>query len=288
MVHSMTAFARSQQEADGLWLTWELRSVNHRYLDTQFRLPESLRGLEHGLREVVRRHVKRGKLDCNLKVSTAGGGGRLALNRPLLLQILATMEQVRRDAPEVAAPSTMDLLRWPGMLAAEPELDPVELEEPVSDAFEAALAQLIAHRAREGEALKTTVEERLDAIDGVVDDIRRDAVGVHARVQERLTQRLAELSVSVDPARLEQEVAMLASRGDISEELDRLRIHVEEARSSLRGAGPHGRRLDFLTQELHREANTVGAKAVLPETSQRAVDLKVMIEQVREQVQNLE
>ena len=158
----------------------------------------------------------------------------------------------------------------------------------VGDLFESALADLIAHRQREGDALRETLYGRLDAIDALVDQIRRHSLSVSRHVAQRLQQRLAELETSVDPDRLEQEVALLASRGDIAEELDRLRIHVEEARTALRGPGPHGRRLDFLTQELNREANTVGAKSVQAEISQRAVDLKVVIEQIREQVQNLE
>lgn len=289
MVHSMTAYARAQQELDaGLVLTWELKSVNHRFLESQFRMPEQLRGLEHGLRELLRRHLKRGKVDCTLRADAAGSGQRLQLNRPLLLQILATLEQVRRDAPEVGAPSAMDILRWPGMLGGELELDVDTLSEPVTDLFESVLAELLAHRSREGEALKATVEDRLDAIDALVDAIRRHTTSTAHQVRQRLRQRLAELEASVDPERLEQEVALLAGRGDVAEELDRLRIHVEEARAALRAPGPHGRRLDFLTQELNREANTVGAKSVLAETSQRAVDLKVVIEQIREQVQNLE
>jgi uncharacterized protein (TIGR00255 family) len=288
MIHSMTAFAHAQQEVDNLVLGWELRSVNHRFLEVQFRMPEPLRTLEQGLRDVVRRHLKRGKLDCTLRADSAGAAGRLTLNRPLLLQILATLEQVRRDAPEIGAPNAMDILRWPGMLAAEMELDAALLEEPITDLFEAALAELLGHRQREGEALRDTLSERLDAIDALVEEIKNHADSVSGRVQERLRQRLAELGATVQPERLEQELVLLATRGDITEELDRLRIHVEEARTNLRSPGPHGRRLDFLTQELNREANTVGAKAMLAETSQRAVDLKVVIEQIREQVQNLE
>jgi uncharacterized protein (TIGR00255 family) len=288
MVHSMTAFASAQHEVEGLALTWELRSVNHRFLETQFRMPEQLRGLEQGLREVLRCHLSRGKLDCTLRVASAGSPGRLTLNRPLLLQILATLEQVRRDAPEVGPPSAVDILRWPGMLGAEPELDMVLLEDPVNEAFESALAQLMAHRQREGEALKDVLSERLQAIDVLVADVTRHTAALAGRMHERLRQRVDELCATVDPERLEQEVVLLASRGDVAEELDRLRIHVEEARTSLRGSGPHGRRLDFLTQELNREANTIGAKAMLPETTQRAVDLKVVIEQIREQVQNIE
>lgn len=288
MAHSMTAFASARQEVDDLVLTWELRSVNHRYLETQFRMPDSLRGLEHSLRELLRRHLHRGKVDATLKISAPEAGARLDLNRPLLLQILATLEQVRRDAPEVGPPNAIDLLRWPGMLAADPELDEDDLIEPVSEAFEAALAELIDHRKREGLALKHTIEDRLDAIDGLVEAIKALSRGLAQRIAGRLDQRLTELRAGVEPERLAQEVALLAQRSDIAEELDRLSIHVEEARTSLRGSGPHGRRLDFLTQELNREANTVAAKSMLAETSQRAVDLKVVIEQIREQVQNLE
>lgn len=284
----MTAFARAEQMADGQQLAWEIRSVNHRYLEVQFRLPEPLRAVEHQLRELVRRHLARGKLDCTLRVDTAGGANALQLNRPLLLQILATLEQVRRDAPEVAAPTAMEVLRWPGMLAVEAEIEPATLTEPVADLFETALAELLAHRRREGEALRETLSERLDAIDALVDQIKLDAASLSHQVRGRLQARLRELEAEVEPERLEQEVALLAGRADIAEELDRLRIHVEEARTGLQSPGPHGRRLDFLTQELNREANTVAAKSALPEISQRAVDLKVVIEQIREQVQNLE
>jgi len=288
MVHSMTAFARAEQPVDELALGWEIKSVNHRFLEVQFRMPEQLRPLEHSLREVLRRHLHRGKIDCTLRVDSAAGGSAMQLNRPLLLQILATLEQVRRDAPEIGPPNVMDILRWPGMLAVELALDADSLEEPATDLFESALAELIAHRRREGAGLHDAISSRLDAIDELVEAIKRHSAAVSHQVEQRLRQRLAELEANVDPERLEQEVTLLASRGDITEELDRLRIHVEEARSSLRSPGPHGRRLDFLTQELNREANTVGAKSVLAEISQRAVDLKVVIEQIREQVQNLE
>lgn len=288
MVHSMTAFARGQAHLDELVLNWELRSVNHRYLEVQFRLPEALRSLEQGLRDTLRQHLKRGKVDCILRVDRPGPTGGLQLNRPLLLQILALLEQIRRDAPELAAPNPMDLLRWPGLLGQEPVLDAAAIEEPVVDLFEAALSELLAHREREGAQLKEAISQRLDEIDRLVDQIKRHTAMIAAEVQTRLTQRIADLQASLDPARLEQEVALLAQRADVAEELDRLRIHIEEARSNLRGPGPHGRRLDFLTQELNREANTLGSKSILGQISQRAVDLKVIIEQIREQVQNVE
>jgi len=288
MVNSMTAFARAQQQFHGLELSWELRSVNHRFLEAGFRMPEQLRSLEPRLRDTLRQHIKRGKVDAGLRVEKAGGGNALELNRPLLLQLLAALEQVRRDAPEIGAINPVDLLRWPGMIGDNASLDDPALAEPIEDLFEAALSDLIEHRAREGAQLAATVQARLDDIDRIVATVRSHTLNASAEQAGKLRQRLAELRTQVDDARLEQEVALLASRADVAEEIDRLAIHVEEARSSLRGQGPHGRRLDFLSQELNREANTLGSKALTAEISQRAVDLKVIIEQIREQVQNIE
>lgn len=288
MVQSMTAFARAQVHRGDQVLVWELRSVNHRFLEVQFRMPEPLRPLEHSLRDTLRAHLKRGKIDATLRLDRAEGAAPMALNRALLLQILAVLEQVRRDAPEVGPPSAMDLLRWPGILGTEATLEADDLAEPVGDLFEDGLTQLIEHRHREGTQLKETINHRLDEIDDLVNAIKRHTTSIAHELQSRLSQRVAELGATLEPARLEQEVALLAQRADIAEELDRLSIHVEEARSALRGPGPHGRRLDFLTQELNREANTIASKSIQAQTSQRAVDLKVVIEQIREQVQNIE
>jgi uncharacterized protein (TIGR00255 family) len=284
----MTAFARGQAHLDDLVLNWELRSVNHRFLEIQFRLPEALRGLEQGLRDTVRQHLKRGKVDCTLRVDRPGPMGSVQLNRPVLLQLLAVLEQMRRDVPELAPPNPVDLLRWPGLLGQEPALDEAALEEPVVDLFEAALTELIAHRQREGAQLRETIEQRLEEMDRLLDQIKRHTATIASEVQARLMQRINDLRTSLEPERLEQEVALLAQRADVAEELDRLRIHIEEARTNLRSPGPHGRRLDFLTQELNREANTLGSKSIMGQISQRAVDLKVIIEQIREQVQNVE
>lgn len=288
MIHSMTAFARAQSGPDGLTLTWELRSVNHRFLETQFRLPEQFRTLEHELRETLRNHLKRGKVDCALRLERPDGDNVIELNRPLLLQILAVLEQIRRDAPEIGAPNAMDLLRWPGIIGDNASLNDEALGAQISDLFEEALAELIAHRRREGARLDTAIVQRLDDIDAIVGEVKTLAANISFEVQTKLTNRLRELPPQVDAGRLEQEIALLAQRADIAEELDRLSIHVEEARGNLNNPGPHGRRLDFLTQELNREANTLGAKSVQAETSQKAVDLKVVIEQIREQVQNIE
>lgn len=286
-MHSMTAFARVAIDAHDRHLVWELKSVNHRYLETQFRLPEALRGIEHPLRELARKHLKRGKVDCILKLERTGRHADVSINRQVLLQVMAALEQVKRDAPDIGGVSPLDLMRWPGVLDETPT-DDEQLTTTARELFETGLSDLIEARAREGDALRATIADRLDQIDATVVHLRGLTGGLVARQKEKLQQRLQDLEVNVDPARLEQEVALLAQKVDVAEEIDRLGIHVEEARSHINGNGPHGRRLDFLTQELNREANTLGAKSVLPETSQKAVDLKVLIEQIREQVQNIE
>ena len=200
---------------------------------------------------------------------------------------MAAIEQVKRDAPNIGNVSPMELIRWPGVLDDVPADDEV-LRETATTLFEDALADLIEVRKREGAQLQETVRTRLDQIDSVIQELKPIVATLAAQQKNKLQQRVAELQVDLDPGRLEQEVALLAQRVDVAEEIDRLGIHVEEARSHIEGAGPHGRRLDFLTQELNREANTLGAKSVIAQTSQRAVDLKVIIEQIREQVQNIE
>ncbi len=288
MLQSMTAFARCQAETPGLQLVWELKSVNHRFLEVQFRLPEQLRSLEVPLRETARRRLKRGKLDCVLQVLQKSGGDVIELNRPLLVQLLAILEQVRRDAPDIHSPNPMDLLRWPGMLGEAAGIEREETVAAVVDLFEQALRSLIDERTREGHELAEAIATRLDAVDAIAGELRGLATGLADAVRNRLRARLRELAASVEPARLEQEVALLAQKADVAEELDRLGIHAAEARAQRGRSGPHGRRLDFLTQEMHREANTLGAKALLPEMSKSMIDLKVIIEQIREQVQNVE
>ncbi len=287
MLHSMTAFARSQGHHERYHLVWELRSVNHRYLEAQFRVPDLFRGLEPVLREAVRKHLKRGKVDATLRVDKAAATGAFEVNRPLLLQLMATLEQVRRDAPDIGSVSALELMKWPGVLMDQGEADEALLGAAES-LFEMALTDLIGHRAREGEAITDVLIDRLTAIESQVATVQHQADNIVRTLQERLRSRVADLQANVDPTRLEAEIALLAQKADIAEELDRLTIHVKEARAALRGAGPHGRRLDFLTQELNREANTLGAKSIQAETAQRAVDLKVIIEQIREQVQNIE
>lgn len=287
MMYSMTAFARSSMDAHGRHLVWELKSVNHRFLETNFRVPDALRFLEHPLRETLRKHLKRSKVDCTLRLEAVDKAAGISINRGVLLQVLAAVEQVRRDAPEIGGVSPLDLMRWPGVLDDTPT-DDEALAETATELFEQALTDLIGARQREGEMLRSAIQTRLDQIDDIIKQLKPMTSHLANEQKAKLQQRISDLQVNLDPVRLEQEVALLAQRADVAEELDRLAIHIEEARSNVQGSGPHGRRLDFLTQELNREANTLGAKSVIPEQSQRAVDLKVIIEQIREQVQNVE
>ena len=284
---SMTAFAEATVISNGFQLSWELRSVNHRYLDNQFRLPETLRAVEPAVREQLRRRIKRGKIDAILKLEPDTSEPKLALNNVLLRQIAAATEEITNAVPNAAPPNTLDLLKWPGVLA-NPQVDQAVLMNTAADLFNDALERLIEARHSEGERLLTVLQQQLGSIETIVEFVRPLGDSIMQLQQQRLQQKLRELEVKADPARLEQEVALLAQRADIREELDRLDIHVDEARKLLSAKGPHGRRLDFLSQELNREANTLGAKASQTEISQKAIDLKVVIEQIREQVQNTE
>ena len=286
-MQSMTAFARSQGDHARFHLVWELRTVNHRYLETQFRLPDAFRNLEPRLRDVARRHLKRGKLDASLRFDRAVREGAFEINRPLLLQLLASLEQIRRDAPEIGVVSPVELMKWPGVLQDASAEDDALLTR-AGELFELALTELLSHRQREGAAIRITIEDRLAAIDRHVLALRELTRHAGIDLLQKLRLRLAELRTEVDPGRLEQELALVAQRGDVAEELDRLSIHVEEFRGALSSNDPQGRRLDFLTQEMNRETNTLGAKSAQAEISQRVVDLKVIVEQIREQVQNVE
>ena len=286
-MQSMTAFARTQGDYARFHLVWELRSVNHRYLETQFRLPEAFRNLEQQLRDTARAHLKRGKLDATLRYDRAVREGAFEINRPLLLQLLASLEQIRRDVPDIGVVSPLDLMRWPGVLQDASAEDEAMLVR-ATELFEQALVELLQNRMREGTAIRTVVADRLDAIDRHIGVLRGLSQTASRDQLDRLRSRIAELAVEVENQRLEQEIALLAQKGDVAEELDRLTIHVEEFRGALKSNGPQGRRLDFLTQEMNRETNTLGSKSAQQEVSVRVVDLKVIIEQIREQVQNIE
>lgn len=289
MIASMTAFARHSSECPQGLLVWEIRSVNHRYLEPAFRLPEALRELETELREALRSRLARGKLDCQLRLQ--GGfesGSELVINQSLARQLVDAAQAVARVAGKSAGPiDPLTVLQWPGVLtAAEVDQDP--LRRQALKGFHHCLDQLVAHRQREGQELAGFIQQRLDTIRELAEAIQRQLPSLLGAQHQRLQERLATFRTELDPDRLEQEMALLAARADIAEELDRLQTHLLEVERSLRQGSPCGRRLDFLMQELNREANTLSSKSQASVTTQAAVEMKVLIEQMREQVQNIE
>ncbi|AMX03867.1 YicC/YloC family endoribonuclease [Microbulbifer thermotolerans] len=286
-VRSMTAFGRAEASYGTGTATWELRSVNHRYLEPHFRLPETARPLETQLRETLRKTLSRGKLELTLtlKPSNAETAG-LEINQPLVAALLRAAEQVSAGG-NCAPINPLQLLQWPGVIT-ESETDSEQQSAAILQAFGEALAQLNANREREGAELRKFIEARLDNIEKQVADVRALLPQILEAQREKLRARLEELLAELDQDRLEQEIVLLAQKADVDEELDRLDAHITETRRVLAGGGAIGRRLDFLMQEFNREANTLSSKSVVTDTTQAAVELKVLIEQMREQVQNIE
>ena len=283
----MTGFARTESKTSNYHLVWELKTVNHRYLETTFRLPESLRSIEQSLRDQARTVLVRGKLDAVLKLDTAQPTSVLTVNESLLDALLENAAVIATKAPDAVPMTQSQLMSWPGLLCtAEGAL--TDMAGAALDLFHEGLSALATARAGEGAKLYEIVKSSLSAIDAQVQQLEPVAATLPALQQQKLQDRIDELSIKIDADRLAQEVALLAQKADVREELDRLMIHVEQARTLIVGPGPHGRRLDFLTQELNREANTLGAKAVCAETSLASIELKVLIEQIREQVQNIQ
>jgi uncharacterized protein (TIGR00255 family) len=288
MIKSMTAFAREGVSTDGGDLTWELRSVNHRYLEANIRLPEDLRGLEPAVRERLAVRLSRGKLDCMLRFAArAGEGGALAVNHRLIEQLLKAADTIATRIGEPATPHVIDLMQWPGVLQ-EPERDLDAVASAALTLLERTLDLLVETREREGERLRELILERCDKLLARVAEVRKRMPEVLAGIRTRIAERLDEVREELDPSRLEQEMALLAQRLDVDEEMDRLEVHVAEVRKALDADGPIGRRLDFLMQELNREANTLSSKSSDAAVTLAAVDMKVLIEQMREQVQNIE
>jgi uncharacterized protein (TIGR00255 family) len=288
MPHSMTGFASAEARRDSLRLVWEIRSVNHRFLDSSFRMPDDLRALEPECREVVAETIKRGKLDCTLKITAADRAGAPAVLVAGTLQALRALEtRVKAVFPEAEPLTTLEVLRWPGVLE-EPVQSVEELSQPVKDCLATCLAALQDARAREGGRIAEQLARRNAGITELLDSIRPSLDSVQSRYRDKLRERLQRLEVQAEPERLEQELALLAQRADVAEEVDRLDSHVVEVADILRRREPIGRRLDFVMQELNREANTFASKVQEEALTRVGVELKVLIEQMREQVQNLE
>ena len=288
MILSMTSFARYEHIESWGTLTWELRSVNHRYLEPGFKMPEFARASEHLLRDKLRATLARGKVECALRFEKAvSSAGQIAINEPLLDSLLSANRSIAEKLGSAASEQASTFLQWPGVLAAS-DIDSAEMEAAIVGSFDKALKQLIEHRQREGQQLQQLIEQRLEAIEGLAEQVKEWMPAIMQKQKQKLLDRFAELKLDIDQNRLEQELVFLAQKMDVYEELDRLNAHVAEVRTTLKKGGPCGRRLDFLMQELNREANTLGSKSIQSDTSQASVDLKVYIEQMREQIQNIE
>ncbi len=288
MIVSMTGFAAVGAELPGVALSVELRSVNHRFLDVQLRLPDELRGLEAALRERILAELKRGKVECRISLTRAAAGAvSLAVDLARVTELARAAADVTRGAPGARPLSVGEILRWPGVLA-EPTVAPEALAEHARRLVDEAVAELSASRAREGAKLAAMLIERCDAIEREVARVAPRIPALQAAYAEKLGTRLKEAGLDPDGDRLKQELALFATKVDVAEELSRLRTHLTETRRVLAAGGSAGKRLDFLMQELHREANTLGAKSVDAELSQASLEMKVAIEQMREQVQNIE
>ncbi|MDO6563297.1 YicC/YloC family endoribonuclease [Amphritea sp. 1_MG-2023] len=287
MTRSMTAFAR--QEAQHQWgsLIWEVRSVNHRYLEPHLRLPDSLRDIEGPLRESLRKKLSRGKVECTLRFVAEAKSQTLTVNETFARELLDAAQQMENLLPVSKPIDTMDLLRWPGVLQ-DTSLDMDAVKKAALTLFHSALDELIESRHREGVELAALIDQRLDTISEIVTDVRSKLPGILQAQRDNLKARLAEFKAELDPNRIEQEMVILAQKADVDEEMDRLNTHVQEVKRVLKSKGPIGRRLDFLMQELNREANTLSSKSIVTDTTQSAVELKVLIEQMREQIQNIE
>ena len=288
MIHSMTAFARESAATDQGVLTVELRSVNHRYLDCTFKLPDSLRPLEQRLRELAGTAMARGKLDCLIRLQGHPAQlGELKVNIAQLDKLLAATALIKERMPASQSPSALDILQFPGICGADEESEE-HLQKSAESLFRATIKNMLANRLREGEKLAGMLLDRLQQVEAAVAATRELLPALMQHQRDRIIARIGELDIEVDRNRLEQELVHLAQKADVDEELDRLEAHVGEVRHTLEKGGPCGRRLDFLMQELNREANTLASKSASSDTSNTSIELKVLIEQMREQIQNIE
>jgi uncharacterized protein (TIGR00255 family) len=288
MILSMTGFASASAELPGASLAAELRSVNHRYLDLSLKLTDELRALEPAIREKLAGSLRRGKVELRLGVArSAPGAARLAVDADRVAALAAAAADVERQVPRATPLTVSDILRWPGVLA-EPTIDPQSLAARALALVDEVLGELSSARAREGAKLAAILNARLDDIEAQVARVVPRIPAVHLAYTEKLNARLREAALDPDEDRLKQELALFATKVDVDEELARLATHVAEFRRVLAAGGSAGKRLDFLAQELHRESNTLGSKSVDAELSRAALELKVLVEQIREQVQNIE
>ncbi len=284
----MTGFARQSADTAAGSITWELRAVNHRFLEVQFRLPEELRPQEQAFKQQVASKLRRGKVDCALHFNRAfSQQDELKLNSDMVELLGTRVTEIQNALPNATSPAALDILRWPGVIA-ESELDAEPLAVDAGALLETALQAMLEMRQSEGARIHEMLSSRCDDIGAIASAVRERLPEVLAAAHARQRERIEKLDVEADPARLEVELALIAQKLDVDEELDRLDSHVTEIRQVLGNDEAVGRRLDFLMQELNREANTLGSKSADAETTKAAVELKVLIEQMREQIQNVE
>ena len=288
MVYSMTAFSRQQLEHEWGSLTWEIRSVNHRYLEPSVRLPENFRSLENPIRRQLRDKLYRGKIECLLRFRTVEANQiDWQLNLDLISQLTKANLEINNNIGGDYKLSSLDILKWPGVISDQ-SIDEEIFNKEAMGLFEKALDDLMVVREREGASLRDAILKRIASIQGIIDSIQANMPSIILKQKENLLNKLEEIKAEFEPIRLEQEITLLAQKADVDEELDRLNSHLQEAKRVLDSSGQIGRRLDFLMQELNREANTLSSKSIVVETTQSAVELKVLIEQMREQIQNIE
>ena len=288
MIYSMTGFAVAEAKLPSGTLNLELRSVNHRYLEIQFRMADEFRALEPALRELISKHLSRGKVECRLSYTPiAEVGHTLQINDPLFEQLLAFNREVQSRLSTSASLSVGEILRWPGIISTQDSIE-TDLSSSGISLLQTALADMSATRAREGEKLKTMLAERVAQMYVLIATVLPLLPKLMANYQEKLASRLRDVLGSGDDDRVRQELALFAQKIDVDEELSRLQAHLSEVSRILESGGAVGKRLDFLMQELNREANTLGSKSVATETSRISMELKVLIEQMREQIQNIE
>lgn len=287
MIHSMTAFARKEIKAVWGTAVWEIRSVNQRFLETYFRLPEQFRGLEPILRERFRAKLARGKVECNLRFNTEDAtANNITLNTELAKQLLKAADWVQSHS-ESDGVNPMDILKWPGVVASE-ETDRDTIQNALLAGLDEALEDFLQARGSEGQAIDKMINQRLDGILAEVEKVSTHMPEVLQWQKDKLIAKFEEAKIELEENRVEQEMVLLAQKLDVAEELDRLKAHVAETQKILKKGGACGRRLDFMMQEFNRESNTLGSKSINADITQSAVELKVLIEQMREQIQNLE
>jgi len=287
VTQSMTGFARGSVTTGALTVTVECRSVNNRYLDLQCRMPDTLRSVEGSLREQAGTFFARGKLEMLVRVSDGGSDTPATLNRERLSALKSALSEVAGEFPDATAPDQLALLLSPGVLS-EPETDMEALQRATTDAARQCFEGLREQRQQEGEKLAALIQQRSDAMRGHLATLRKQLPALQTAHRQRLLDRLQSLDIEAEPMRLEEEIVYVLQRADVEEEMDRLDAHLDAIESALESTAPVGRRLDFLMQELNREANTLGSKSTALSTTNTSVDFKVLIEQMREQIQNIE